>query len=133
MGKVGTGFGLNFEETNLRDELTFAGGLFASTYTAIAPNNGAVFLSIATNGGDTEASSNVKISLNNVNIMDAAMGKADGDSGRAIGCSVSASLVVKKGDVILMYARNSATKSTVTLNALSTAGKLNFSIKHING
>lgn len=127
------GFGLSFEETNLTDKLEFAGGLFASNYTAIAPNDGVVFLSIATYGNDTSASSNARIKRNNILIMDVASGKADGDSGRSVGCSVSASIMVKKGDIILLYARNSATKSDVTINALSSAGKLNFRAEHIRG
>lgn len=128
MGKIGSEFNINFEETNLTDSMTFDSGKFASNFNTTVPDNGIAFISVGTSGTDY-GSCTVSIYRNDILISKSENGHESNN--RTLGTFASASLVLTKGDRIKLYVRNSATSSTTTVNVLSSAGKLQFSVQHM--
>lgn len=126
MGKVGTGFGLNFEETFLTAKLYYTGPQQV-TYKATIPHDGIVLIAASTAASAGDGATGVWVVRNGRTVAwnkSVAPAAAASESGG--GSSVSANLVVKKNDDIAITIRNTLTESDAFLTVLSTAGKLEF-------
>lgn len=118
MGKVGTGFGLNFEETFLTTELSYAGSQQV-TYKATIPHDGIVLIAASTASTSGRGDVGAWVIRNGTTV-------AWNKSENSIGTCVSANFSVKSNDDISITIRNVSTQSDVYLTVLSTAGKLEF-------
>ncbi len=133
MGKVGTGFSIDFQETRETDKLSYAGNQSVK-YSVTIPHDGVVLIAAST--ATTTPGTGTGIAGTWVEINGATVAwdksiiweKSGGDNGG--GSSVSANLAVKKGDNLAISIRNTMENSDAYLTVLSTAGKLEFTKSH---